>query len=123
MKPPGRTSSLPVGMNATLGLATTGTEQTLPDAMRAATSGVTTSPARASRSPSRRLLPAGRVPAKRADGAAPISTCCSSGDTVTCSITMAVSKPSGIAMPVLANCQSTPRTHADVSGMPSAKSS
>ena len=49
-------------------------------------------------------------------------TCCWSSDTCTCSMTRAVSNPSGIATPVFANCQSTPRTHALVSGSsPSAR--
>ena len=114
---PGICSSSPVGINATRGFAKTGTLTTLPPAMRAATSGVTCSPACAKMSPTCMREPAERVPAKRFDGAASISTCCSSADTFTCSITIAVSKPSGIATPVLANSQFTPRFHADVSGI------
>ena len=50
-------------------------------------------------------------------------TCCSSAETCACSMTMAVSNPSGMATPVLANCQSRPRTHELVSGTsPSARS-
>ncbi len=121
--PPGVISSLPVGINATRGLRTTATLVTLPPAMCAITSGVTTSPARANTSPTCCVAPAGLVPAKRAEGAASMETCCWSSETATCSITMAVSKPSGIAMPVLANCQFTPRIHVLVSGSPFSKSS
>ena len=91
MGPPGTTSSSPVGMNATFGFTRTGTAVTLPVAMRAATSAFTISPARASTSPRFIWLPGARVPAKRAEGAASISTCCSSADTATCSMTIAVS--------------------------------
>ena len=121
--PPGAISSLPVGMNATRGLRTTGTLVTLPPAICAITSGVTTVPAAANTSPTFCVLPAGRVPAKRFDGAASIDTCCWSSDTATCSMTMAVSKPAGMAMPVFANCQFTPRAHVLVSGSPFSKSS
>ena len=92
--------------------------------MRAATSGVICSPAWAKTSPACMRDPTGRVPAKRLEGAASISTYCSSGDTFTCSMTIAVSNPSGIATPVLAKSQFTPRVQADVSGIfPSSKSS
>ena len=120
---PGATNSLPVGMNATRGRRTTGTDPLLPEPIRAAKSGVISWPARPSTSPRRMALPAGRVPAPGFEGAASMITCCSSAETCACSMTMAVSNPSGMATPVLANCQSRPRTHELVSGTsPSARS-
>ena len=120
---PGATSSLPVGMNATRGRRTTGTDPLLPEPIRAAKSGVISWPARPSTSPRRMALPTGRVPAPGFDGTASMTTCCSSAETCACSMTMAVSNPSGMATPVLANCQSRPRTHELVSGTsPSARS-
>ena len=113
-----------MGINATRGRRTTATVPLLPLPMRAAMSGVTSVPAAPSTSPRRMVEPTGRVPAPCADGAASITICCSSAETCTCSITMAVSKPSGMATPVFANCQSRPRTHALVSGTsPSARPS
>ena len=110
-------------MNATRGRRTTGTDPLLPEPMRAARSGVISWPARPSTSPRRMALPAGRVPAPGFDGAASMTTCCSSAETFACSMTMAVSNPSGMATPVLANSQSRPRTHELVSGTsPSARS-
>ena len=110
-------------MNATRGRRTTGTDPLLPEPMRAARSGVISWPARPSTSPRRMALPTGRVPAPGFDGAASMTTCCSSAETCACSMTMAVSNPSGMATPVLANSQSRPRTHALVSGTsPSARS-
>ena len=119
---PAGTNSLPVGINATRGLRRTATLATFPPAIRAATSGVMISPAFANTSPGFKREPIAEVPANCADGAASISTRCSSSETTTCLITIAVSNPSGIATPVLANSQSLPRTHPDVSGIPSTKS-
>lgn len=110
------------GINATRGLRRTATLATFPPAIRAATSGVMISPAFANASPGFKREPIAEVPANCADGAASISTRCSSSETTTCSITIAVSNLSGIATPVLANSQSLPRTHPDVSGIPSTKS-
>ncbi len=124
ISPPGWTSSPPVGMKATLGLVRTATEVMFPEAILAATSGVILSPTLARTSPRLMLAPAGLVPANRLEGAASISTCCSSSDTLTCSMTIAVSNPSGMATPVFANSQSLPRTQTEVSGIsPSAKPS
>ncbi len=120
--PPAHTNSLPVGIKATFGLQNTCTALTFPLAIRAATSGEITSPERASSSPAFIRLPTARVPAKRFDGAAEILTCCSSSETSTCSTTMAVSKPAGMAIPVLANSQSIPRAQLEVSGIPCSKS-
>ena len=84
--------------------------------MRAATSGVMMQGAATAISLAFIFDPAARVPANLSEGAASMVTRSSSSDTSTCSITIAVSNPSGMATPVFANSQSTPRTHELVSG-------
>ena len=130
---PGATSSSPVGMNATRGLATTSISEKPHMASTESFVGVRRVPAGSKSWSAWKSAPFWRQFAKRRSGvlrmrsspgfSVPTPTTPIPPSNSAASMQMEQSNPSGSAVPVLAQSYSRPSCHALVSGMPSAKSS